>query len=184
MAALSSHLAKSRFKRISPHVIGDVLDIGCQQGQLYEKLRDQITSYTGIDLSSLDIQNAKKNHPNCAFKQLDLDNEPLTFQNQFDTIVMSAVIEHIFNLKFLGEGLAAALKPNGKVILTTPTNFGNDVVHKLGCSLGLFSKEAADDHITIFNRKRLDIFGKEIGLDLIDYKTFQFGCNQIAILRK
>jgi hypothetical protein len=102
----------------------------------------------------------------------------------FALFLRCAVIEHIFNLKHLGHGLALALRPGGRVILTTPTPFGNDVVHNLGAKLGLFSQVAVDDHIVIFNRKRLQIFAGEAGLVLAAHKLFQLGCNQFAILEK
>lgn len=184
MAILSPYLSQARFRRISKHVHGDILDIGCQQGQLYDALKEQISSYTGIDMSLDDIIKAQQLYPKCEFQQLNLDNQTLPYCEKFDTIIMSAVIEHIFNLKMLGQGLSKALKPGGKVILTTPTNFGNDIIHSLGCTLGLFSSEAKDDHIAIFNRKRFEIFASEVGLKVKEYQRFQLGCNQLVILDK
>ena len=70
------------------------------------------------------------------------------------------------------------------MVLTTPTPFGNDVVHCLGAKVGLFSSVAADDHIAIFNRKRPEIFAGEFGLELVEHRTFQVGCNQVAVLQR
>jgi SAM-dependent methyltransferase len=184
MALLSAYLSKTRYARIVPHVRGDVLDIGCQHGQLRAHAAERINRYAGIDLSEEDIRQARRAHPDCEFKALNIDDEPLGYEAAFDTIVLCAVIEHIFNLKHLGQGLALALRPGGRVILTTPTPFGNDVVHNLGAKLGLFSQVAVDDHIVIFNRKRLQIFAGEAGLVLAAHKLFQLGCNQFAILEK
>lgn len=184
MAFLSAFLSRERLNRILPYIHGDVLDIGCQQGQLRYKLGGQISSYTGIDVESEQISKAKQAHPDCEFKLMNLDDDQTGFENQFDIIVMSAVIEHIFNLKQVGLGLVKALRPGGKIIMTTPTNFGNDIVHRLGCTFGLFSKVAKDDHIVIFNRKRFEIFAQKIGLVLVKHSYFQFGCNQLVILRK
>jgi len=111
MAFLSSYLSRERFKRIAPYVEGDVLDIGCQGGQLLWKLPEQITSYIGIDISQSAIVEAKKNHPSCEFKLINLDDDKMDYVNKFDTIVMSAVIEHLFNLKLVGQGLSTALRP-------------------------------------------------------------------------
>lgn len=169
---------------VFPHVKGDVLDIGCQRGELREQLGDRIGRYVGIDLSPLHIAEARKCHPDCEFHLLNIDDEPLDYESEFDTVVMSAVIEHIFNLKHVGRNLARALRPGGQVVLTTPTPLGNDVVHRLGAALGLFARSAADDHIAIFNKKRLEIFAKECGLVLVGHRRFQMGCNQLALLRR
>ena len=184
MPLLSAYLSRARYARILPHVRGDVLDIGCQQGQLRDHAAGRINRYVGIDLSESDIEQARRAHPDCEFKALNLDDEPLGYDAAFDTIVMCAVIEHIFNLKHLGQGLARALRPGGRVVLTTPTPFGNDIVHRLGAKLGLFSQVAADDHIAIFNGKRFEIFAGEVGLRLASHRRFQLGCNQLAILEK
>ena len=103
----------------------------------------------------------------------------------FCAVPKAVVIWEIWvNLKHLGNGFTRALKPRGQVILTTPTPFGNDVVHRVGAMLGLFSQTAVDDHIVIFNRKRLEIFAKEAGMQLISHRLFQIGCNQLALLEK
>lgn len=171
-------------KLAAPYIRGDVLDIGCQRGQLYEYASDQISTYTGIDLSESALEKARQAHPDCAFHKINLDDEALDFTSVFDRIVMLAVIEHVFNLKKLGQSIAQALKPGGSVILTTPTPFGNDIIHAVGARIGLFAASAADDHIAIFNKKRLEIFAGECGLEMTAYKQFQLGCNQLAVLTK
>ncbi len=70
-----------------------------------------------------------------------------------------------------------------RLLVTTPTPFGNDIVHRLGAAIGLFAKAAADDHIVIYNRQRFEILAKEFDLKLERYESFGFGCNQLAILR-
>nr|WP_264759727.1 class I SAM-dependent methyltransferase [Limibaculum sediminis] len=184
MSILSPYLSRARQAVVSRHVRGSVLDIGCQHGQLYDMLRPQISRYAGVDLDADAIQTARQKHRDCDFRVINIDDEPLGFESEFDTVVMMAVIEHIFNLKSVGQSLARALKPGGVVLVTTPTPFGNDIVHPVGVALGLFSRAAGDDHIAIFNRRRLEIFAHEIGLVLKSHRTFQFGCNQLAILQK
>lgn len=184
MPRLSGYLTHMRMERVVPYVRGDVLDIGCQTGQLRGRAAERVNRYVGIDVSDQALDQARLAHPDCEFRKLNIDDEALDYDSVFDTIVMSALIEHVFNLKLLGMGLARALRPGGRVVLTTPTPFGNDFVHRLGARLGVFARSAADDHIVIFNRKRLDIFAREVGLQLVEHRFFQLGCNQLAILDK
>lgn len=184
MALLSRYLAEKRFAMISPYINGDVLDVGCQEGQLKQKAGTPIKSYTGIDVSEEAIARARTAHPDASFQVFDIDKAPLPFTDAFDTIILSALIEHVFNLRTLGEGLAQALRSGGRIVLTTPTPFGNDFIHRIGSGLGLFSKAAVEDHIVIFNKKRCDIFAREFGLRVKEHRLFQFGCNQLAVLEK
>ena len=82
------------------------------------------------------------------------------------------------------EEVCKVLKPGGIVAITTPTPFGNDVIHRAGASLRLFAKSAVDDHIVIYNRKRFEILAKEVRLHLKYHNYFQGFCNQLAILEK
>ena len=95
----------------------------------------------------------------------------LPVDGKYDTIILLAVIEHIFNLKFLFYQIVSLLAENGQIVPTTPTPFGNDVVHRLGTKVGLFNKEGGqDDHIVIFNRKRLEILAAEFDLEVSQYQ--------------
>ena len=185
---LSPYLRNKRTSIVLPYLKGDILDIGCGPGRNLELMRERnipFSSYTGIEIDENLIQKLSAKYPDSKFYKVDLDSEKIPVDRKFDTIVLLAVIEHIFNLKFLFVQLASLLKPNGRIILTTPTPFGNDIVHKIGTSIGLFDKEGGqDDHIAIFNRKRLEILGEEIGLSIKNYKTFQLGCNQLAVYQK
>lgn len=97
---------------------------------------------------------------------------------------MVALIEHLFNQQHVMSEVANALKPGGIIVMTTPTPFGNDVVHRLGASIGLFAKAAVDDHIVIYNHHRFRLMAKEVDLQLKSYRKFQFFCNQIAVLAR
>lgn len=184
MAILSNYLAKSRIKKVAPFIHGAVLDLGCASGQILRNHSDTITHYTGIDYAEHFIQELKKKHAQHRFHTLNLDDDPLPFQEEFDCITMIAIVEHLFNQKHVFVQARKALKPGGKILITTPTVFGNDVAHRVGAALGFFAKSAVEDHIVIYNRKRFEILARESGLQLIKHELFQSGCNQFAILTK
>ncbi len=182
MELLSKFIAKQRHAKIVPFIKGDVLDLGCGNAIVLEKCVSNY--YCGVERSIQKIEKLKQKYPNKDFIHRDLDCDRLDIDKKFDCVLMVALIEHLFNQKFIMDGIAQVLKPGGLIVITTPTPFGNDVVHRLGASFGLFAKFAVDDHIVLYNRHRFKILANEIGLRLKYHKYFQFHCNQIAILEK
>jgi len=184
MALLTNYLIDARMSRIAPHIRGDVLDLGCGRAEILDKYATKLDNYCGVEYSEEAVQSLRKAHPEATFFARNLDQDRLELGRQFDCILMVALIEHLFNQKHVMDEVASVLKPGGTIVLTTPTPFGNDVVHRLGATVGLFAKAAVDDHIVIYNHHRLKLLAKEIGLKLTRYYTFQLGCNQFATFTK
>ncbi len=184
MGLLSKWLHNIRTKLVSPYVRGDVLDIGCGPATNLKISKNKINTYVGIEYDSELVKKLNNKHAGSKFFQKDLDVDTFDFNEKFDRILLIAVIEHIFNQKHLLKECLKYLKPDGKIIITTPTPFGNDVVHRLGASFGLFSKDASDDHIVIYNKKRFEILANEFNLKIEKYKKFELGCNQLVILTR
>ncbi|MEX0922810.1 MAG: class I SAM-dependent methyltransferase [Rhodovibrionaceae bacterium] len=184
MPLLSKSIARTRQSKALGLVRGDVLELGCADGRLYGLCRERIGRYVGVDYSETALARARERYPEANFLKRNIEHEELGFEAEFDSILMVALIEHIFNQGFLLGQCARALRPGGRIVLTTPTPFGNDVVHRIGAPLGLFHRSAMDDHIVIYNKKRLQTAAKEFGLVLDRYETFQLGCNQLAVLEK
>lgn len=184
MGLLSNFIKRQRIAMAAPYVQGDVLELGCGPAVALDLWRDRIASYTGVDYRKDLVAANQRRYPQHTFHARDLDDEPLDLHAQFDTVLMLALVEHVYNQKHLMRQVAMHLKPTGRVVITTPTPFGNDLVHHIGARLGLFSQGAADDHVVIYNRRRFQILAKDIGLDIERYTTFQLGCNQLVILRK
>ena len=182
MPLLTRFIAKQRYSQIAPYIHGDVLDLGCGYAQLLGEYDHKMNSYTGVELSPQRLDWLKENYPKAIFIQRDLDNEALDLGKKFDCVLMVALIEHLFNQKFVMENVSQVLKPGGIIVITTPTPFGNDVVHRLGVSLRLFYQEAADEHIVIYNYQRFKILARKVGLSLKYHRYFEFYCNQIAVL--
>lgn len=184
MALLSRYLARQRYSKIAPHLKGDVLDLGCSKAEIFEEYGSQMSSYSGIERSALLVERLNVKYPDKIFVQRDLDSERIEIQKKFDCVLMVAVIEHLFNQKFVMDEIKQTLKPGGIVVITTPTPIGNDLIHRVGASLGFFAKSAVDDHIVIYNRHRFKILADEVGLELAHHQYFQLYCNQLAILKK
>ena len=182
MPLLSNHIRDWRLEKAKPFIRGDVLDLGCGSALAKTRFAPQISHYVGVDRDEIHVKDLAEQFPDAKFYARNLDEDSLDFGSKFDTVLMLALIEHVFNQKQLLGEVVKSLKTGGRIIITTPTVFGNDVVHRVGSAVGLFAKSAADDHIVIFNRKRLEILANEFGLRLAAYSRFEFGCNQLAVM--
>lgn len=184
MGLLTQRLKGQRLAMALGHVSGDVLELGCGPALLLARQGGQINSYTGVERSPRDVARLQKQYPEATFLAADLDEDRPVFPRAYDTVLMLALVEHVYNQKRLFEMATGALKPGGRIVITTPTPFGNDVVHRIGAAIGLFSQEAADDHIVIYNRRRFALVARDFGLRLAHYRRFQLGCNQLAVLER
>jgi len=97
---------------------GRLLEIGCGSGFLLAGMRDLGWETEGIDIDPYAVKIARdKLHLKVHLGMLESQN----FQNNiFDAIVMSHVIEHVYDpLAIFTESLRI-LRPGGKLVVTTP----------------------------------------------------------------
>lgn len=98
-----------------------ILDIGCGNGSLSYLISQQGYEVVGIEDSESGIKFARSNFPSCQFIQSNIYELPYSeLEKSFDVVISVEVIEH---LMYPGELIKAAkkcLKPDGKLILTTP----------------------------------------------------------------
>lgn len=174
----SPFLRDQRIKAVSHLLIGKVLDVGCGTGALADII--PATLYCGVDIDELSLQLAKKLHLNHNFQFV---LPPI--EEKFNTIVASAVIEHVPNpVSFLYE-LAQRLgdSTNDSIILTTP-HPSMDWIHTLGSRIGFFSRHANEEHNELLNNSRLAEIATKCNLKIKKYKRFLLGANQLVVLEK
>lgn len=98
-----------------------ILDVGCGNGRLLLGLPKTVT-YTGLDISSQLLKEAKAAHPDHIFIESDITKgESWDSLPQFDYIFCIAVIHHLPTEKdqlFVLNQIKKHLKPNGKVLIT------------------------------------------------------------------
>lgn len=181
---LSGSIRKQRLAMVAPYLKGDVLEVGCNIGSMLHAAGGDLGRYVGIDINEDALARAAATFPEHQFLRRDIECEAFGFREEFDVVLMVALIEHVFNQGHLLDQCRLALRPGGSIVLTTPTVLGNDVVHRIGQSLGLFHKAVGDDHIVIYNKTRLLAAAAKKGFELSHYQRFQLGCNQLAVLRK
>ena len=74
-----------------------------------------------MEESKSGVQLAQEKFPDCRFIQGSIYDLPYTeIGGQFDLIISCEVIEHLFDPKAIVRNTKQLLKPNGRLILTTP----------------------------------------------------------------
>ncbi|WP_313958979.1 class I SAM-dependent methyltransferase [Umezakia ovalisporum] len=93
------------------HLCGSLTNLIAQQG--YEVI--------GVEDSKSGVRLAQEKFTDCRFIQGSIYDLPYTeMGGQFDIIISCEVIEHLFYPKELVRNTKQLLKPNGRLILTTP----------------------------------------------------------------
>lgn len=99
---------------IPEHVHGHLIDIGCGKVPLYEAYRKFITENTCVDWSGTLHKNEFLD------RECDL-SEPLPFADEeFDTIILSDVLEHLPDPELAWSEMARILRAHGKIFVNTP----------------------------------------------------------------
>jgi 2-polyprenyl-3-methyl-5-hydroxy-6-metoxy-1,4-benzoquinol methylase len=173
---LSPWIQDKRVSRAVPFLCGRVLDFGCGAGILADYVNAD--HYVGVDHDNEALGVAQGKYPKHQFVSDLPDESPV-----FDTVVSLAVIEHIAKPEELLQRFAALLKDDGAIVLTTPHPHFHRI-HDMGAMVGLFSKDAADDHEVMFNRKDLAGLAQRVGFQMVEYQRFLFGANQLCVFRR
>jgi 2-polyprenyl-3-methyl-5-hydroxy-6-metoxy-1,4-benzoquinol methylase len=150
-------LQNFRFNRVKNLLIGDVLDFGGNEGELNQLVKGNYTI-------------------------VNYDHSPMDGK-QFDTIVLLAVIEHIevSDVHLIFNKFSKHLKKSGKILLTTPTPKSKWILELLA-SIGILDKQNIEEHKHYWDEKDIMDLANKNGFQLIEYKKFQIGFNQFAIM--
>jgi len=172
-------LVEQRLAQVLPYVKGKILDLGCGDATILARLPDR-AGYIGVDSRQQTVDKLKGQFPDVMFVRCDLDKEPVDLGRKFDTVVMMAVIEHLELPETILSQIPSLLNPGGRLVMTTPTPGGN-WIHHTGSKMGLFSQAAADEHKFIFNQHSLYSLFDQCGLEMLLYRRFLFGQNQLCV---
>lgn len=144
-----AHLEATKYKVMYlKNVRGRLLDIGCGNGSFIEFMNNYGWETTGLDFDTEAVKTAKQKNLNVKLGSLDEQKFPT---NYFDVITLSHVIEHVYDPLELIKECFRILKPDGKMVLSTPNN--KSLGHK-------YFKEnwrglEPPRHIHIFTRKSI-----------------------------
>ena len=157
-----------------------VLDIGCFDGSLFEKLKSKpIRKSLGID-PQLDSVIEKENYVLRRGKFPD----DLPSGETFNCITMLAVLEHIphENQLQLSEEFYNFLKSKGRIIITVPSPFVDHILWIL-FKFRLIDGMSLEEHYGFKIKEIPNLFDSN-QFKLITHEKFQFGLNNLIVFEK
>ena len=114
-----------RFEAIRPYIVDrDVLDVGAGSGHwredwVHARLRGEARHVLGVDHAPEYVAEAQKRGADMVLG----DVETLDLEDQFDVVVAGEIIEHVSNVGTFLDACSKHLRPDGRLILTTPYAF-------------------------------------------------------------
>jgi 2-polyprenyl-3-methyl-5-hydroxy-6-metoxy-1,4-benzoquinol methylase len=147
-----------------------VLDIGCGNGTLARQLADAGFKVVGVDWDPKAVSLAAERVPEGSFSVCRFTDEPPT--TDFDLVVSTEVVEHLFDPNELLQFAFRALIPNGILIITTPYH---GYLKNLAISLvngwdKHFMVQVLAGHIKFFSRKTLTEALVRNGFEVASFK--------------
>lgn len=101
-------------KNLKQYAKGKLLDLGCGKVPLYHAYREYVTDNTCVDWENTQHVNEYLDFECDLTKVLPFEDE------EFDTIILSDVLEHIPNPEHLWKEMSRILSIDGKIIVNVP----------------------------------------------------------------
>ena len=98
--------------------VRSICDLGCGNGHISGRLAALGYHVTGVDASASGIQIAQRAYPGVEFVHALIDRT--LNLGEFDLVISSDVIEHLYRPSDLLEAAVTQLKPGGQILLGTP----------------------------------------------------------------
>jgi 2-polyprenyl-6-hydroxyphenyl methylase/3-demethylubiquinone-9 3-methyltransferase len=149
-----------------------VLDLGCGNGHFSATLARAGFEVVGCDPSSSGVAVARESVPGVRFVQIGVGDDPTGLgESDFDAVVASEVIEHLYAPRQLPRFAHAVLRPGGHLIVSTPYHgFLKNLM------LSVFDKWDAHHsplwdggHIKFWSRRTLCELMRDEGFELVRF---------------
>lgn len=161
-----------------------LLDLGCGNGYFVNYLLKQGYNAYGTDASENGISIAQKEYPDRFFLQdLSTGKLPKQLQGlQFDTILSTEVIEHLYDPEGFIDFCKQSLQPNGEIIISTPYHgyLKNLILSIFDLWDTHMSPTWHGGHIKFWSRKTLSKLLTDKGFKVIAFK----GCGRFPYFWK
>jgi len=180
-----SYLAPTVMKAIPPsQQPGRVVDLGCGDGSLLASFEKQGWKSYGVDLSESGIAAARRKFPGIEFHCKGFDDALVRELGaaQFDLVISTEVVEHLYAPRELPRIAFQLLKPGGLMVVSTPYHG-----YLKNCALALsgnfdrhFSALWDCGHIKFWSYKTLQALLREAGFTSFHF----FGSGRVPFLWK
>ena len=181
MTGLDVYLQRLRIGAALPWIPsgGHVLDVGCADGALFREGRSRISSGVGIDELTSDTWVEGPYH-----RRIGSFPGSLQQGEQFDAVVMLAVVEHLSSSELERWAMAVppALRPGGRLVITTPSPVVDHIL-AVGIRLRLLDGMEAHQHHGFDPRDVPKIFSVP-GLHLERQRRFELGLNHLFVFSR
>jgi 2-polyprenyl-3-methyl-5-hydroxy-6-metoxy-1,4-benzoquinol methylase len=163
--------------------VSTVLDIGCGNGALANDLTRAGFSVVGCDPSGSGIEHANRAVPKGIFYQVGIYEDPAIIQEtDFDVVVSTEVVEHVFSPRHLPRFAAAKLKSRGYLIISTPYHgYIKNLV------LSLFGKWDVH-HTVLWDGGHIKFWSRKTLTQMLEGEGFRverfIGCGRVPYLWK
>lgn len=98
--------------------VQSICDLGCGNGHISGRLAALGYRVTGVDASASGIEIARRTYPGVDFVHALIDRD--LNLGQFDLVISSDVIEHLYRPSDLLEAAVRLIKPGGQILVGTP----------------------------------------------------------------
>lgn len=148
----------------------NILELGCRDGSL-TKLFAEGNKITGADIDKNALKLFEKNIGGKAVC-LDLNSQWPFQENEFDAVVASEVIEHLYKPEETIKNIVKSLKPSGLFVGSVPNAFS--LVNRIRLFMARPHKTALADptHVHQFSRRELK---KMLNAHFIDVEVIPIG---------
>lgn len=181
MTFLDKFLQNVRFSKVRRFITHDckILDIGCENGELYHYLGKNVKQYVGMDL-----QTKPKNENYFRIVKGPFPGNVPSDVKDFDAIVMLAVVEHLDekSLSNLNRACSNILKPGGLLLMTVPSPVVDKLLIVLR-SLKLVHAETLHEHHGFLPGEVKKIISND-HFDLVCQQKFELGLNNFFVFCK
>jgi 2-polyprenyl-3-methyl-5-hydroxy-6-metoxy-1,4-benzoquinol methylase len=181
MKTVDRLLQRWRIAKARPYISrgARVLDVGCADGVLFNHLQSEISELVGIDPSlpeSIELNRCR--FVSGRFPDSLMDDGP------FDAITMLAVLEHIPTAEQprWAPACVRLLKPGGVLIITAPSPVVDRILALLK-AFRLIDGMSLEEHYGFEPNQVPSLFAHD-GLELVEARKFQLGCNNLFVFRR
>jgi SAM-dependent methyltransferase len=155
IGAFSHKLLQHYYKFLIPPGLR-ILELGCGHGDLLASLKPSLG--VGVDFSGKMIRHASKKHPKLNFVLADAHE--IAFKEKFDTIILSGLVNDLWDVQDIFEKLHSAVYPGTRLVLNFYNNLWRiplSLLKRLGLGFEVLEKNWLSPH-DIFNLLELSGF--------------------------